>query len=486
MANQTTQFKRTVSGTINSGMRSMFGGDGRRYFIIEHKDDSPTHRQGEQQKLIVDEVLIGRDKKCQVLIDEKFGTVSREHAVIVRTGDQWKIVHQSSTNDTFVNGQRVASEQILQNGDEIQLSYNGPRLGFIIPQGEQSYVKSIGMTARMDLFRKQALRPYRTAITLISLLLLLVVGGAIAWGVVSSKKNKADMENIEKENAKLQDQINANKDVPFENMPFEDYVYYIKLTDITITAKKGTPAYNLMEGPVWTYHFSDKAPLATGFITEDGVFITARHVIEPWAYLSEDVLGDEKNPLYVAAVLIYEGKDPETGREIKMGGVIDATYQVESKTGDRHTFHFRDFTVDQNPYKDVTVTSTNRDPYYVKQVMADNDYAYSKTSVKNSNIKVDKDLSTRIPSGKRLNVLGFPNGIGADPNNVRPQYTYATTSNTGLLHGQIPVTGANYEKGNSGGPVFCEKDGEYYVVGVVSSRIGQNGGVIIPISSINY
>ncbi|MBR6903796.1 MAG: hypothetical protein IKN32_03000 [Bacteroidales bacterium] len=26
MANQTTEFKRTVSGTINSGMRSVFGG----------------------------------------------------------------------------------------------------------------------------------------------------------------------------------------------------------------------------------------------------------------------------------------------------------------------------------------------------------------------------------------------------------------------------------------------------------------------------
>ena len=62
MANQTTEFKRTVSGTINSGMRSVFGGEGRRYFIIEHKDDSALHRRGEQQKMIVDEVFIGRDK----------------------------------------------------------------------------------------------------------------------------------------------------------------------------------------------------------------------------------------------------------------------------------------------------------------------------------------------------------------------------------------------------------------------------------------
>jgi hypothetical protein len=203
MANQTTQFKRTVSGTVNSGMRSMFGGDGRRYFIIEHKDDSATHRRGEQQKMIVDEVFIGRDKKCQVLIDEQFGTVSREHAVIVRSGDQWKIIHRSSTNDTFVNGQRVMGEQVLQNGDEIQLSQNGPRLGFIVPQGDQSLVKSIGMTARLDLFRQQALRPYKTAVALITTLLVLAIGGAIAWAVISNKHHKADMENLAGENANL-------------------------------------------------------------------------------------------------------------------------------------------------------------------------------------------------------------------------------------------------------------------------------------------
>lgn len=478
MANQTTQFKRTVSGTVNSGMRSMFGGDGRRYFIIEHKDDSATHRRGEQQKMIVDEVFIGRDKKCQVLIDEQFGTVSREHAVIVRSGDQWKLIHRSSTNDTFVNGQRVMGEQVLQNGDEIQLSQNGPRLGFIVPQGEQSLVKSIGMTARLDLFRQQALRPYKTAVALITTLLVLAIGGAIAWAVISNKHHKADMENLAGENAKLQDEIVANKPIPFPQAELEKYVYTIKLINFTVTAPEKTyTKAKFPAGPVWTYNYDNDAddqypaPVGTGFLTNDGYFITARHVIEPWEYFKLDE--NSSNPLNVATLYV------------RLGGTIDATYQIERKDGYRQTLHYRDFTVDKSRNKDLNNTATDADPYKVKYMLSNNDYAYSRMpSDKDNKIVLNDDLCENMEPNTPLHILGFPRAMGAKTNKVEPQYTSATTTSRGLYEGSIPVTDANFEQGNSGGPVFCEKDGQFYVVGIVSSAIGNNHGVIIPISSV--
>lgn len=470
--NKTTQFKRSVAGTINAGMRSVFNGDNSRYFIIEHKDDSGLHRRGEQQKIIVDEAFIGRDGKCQIRIDDQFMTVSREHALIVREGENWKIIHRSQTNDTFVNGQQVMGEKVLQNGDEIQLSANGPRLGFIIPQGEQASTKSIGMTQRLNLFRQQALKPYKTAIAVISTLLVLAIAGVIFWIVYSNNHP----------NTIVEVQENAPE---FQVSDYENNVYYIRLSDITVSTPDGTDSYVInLNNTEYTHHYNNdgqekyKPVVGTGFLTDDGYFITARRVVEPWAYIALYDLDtwsvDADNPLKLAA------------RFSSYGGIVDATYIAESKSGDRITFHFRDFTVDKNKYKQVTVTSTDKDPYQVKQAMSENDYAYVKTPKRGSTIVVDKDYSNKVPSGEKLHVLGFPNAIGVESNHVQPQYSFATTSNTGLMHGSIPASGANYEEGNSGAPVFCEKDGKFVVVGILSSTIGKNGSVIIPMSSVPY
>lgn len=505
MANQTTQFKRTVSGTINSGVRSVFGGEGRRYFIIEHKDDSATHRRGEQQKLIVDEVFIGRDKKCQVLIDEQFGTVSREHAVITRVGDQWKLIHRSNTNDTFVNGQRVMGEQLLQNGDEIQLSYNGPRLGFIIPQGDQSLVKSIGMTARLNLFRQQALRPYKTALTLLTILFCLAVAGLVTGLVLANKETKltqaelgevkvqaaADKRAADEEIASLKKNIaylasrgsgsgghanvqgSKNSKVDYGGMlkPFESNVYFMKMTKLVFKCDEGTTAYDLISDEYpdgrWEYYFKDdEAPIATGFVTSDGYFYTARHVVEPWAYYA-NLADEEKTAAFILANLL-----------IHYGGRVDATIEAVNNIGDKIVMNYSDFSVVSK--NDVKYDIGDGLNIYLAN---GSDYAYRRIN-RSSAIQPNPQLSKSIPAGTRLEVLGFPNGTGSDNNDIRPQYTYATTSNDGLLHNVIPVTGANFEPGNSGGPVFYKDGNNYYVVGLVSTRHGRSSGSIVPFSTI--
>ena len=78
---QATNYKRTLGGSIGAGMKSVMGGDGRRYFILEHKVSSKYHKAGENQKIIVDQIEIGRDPKAQVRFDESFNTVSRYHSL---------------------------------------------------------------------------------------------------------------------------------------------------------------------------------------------------------------------------------------------------------------------------------------------------------------------------------------------------------------------------------------------------------------------
>ena len=165
MNTKTVQYKRTLRSSVGAGVSALFNGDGRRFFILNHKDNSKYHKAGESQKIIIDQVELGRDSNCQVRFDdENFKTVSRRHAAIVKDGERWKLVHLSTTNSTLVNGVPVTTEKYLENGDEIQLSIGGPRMGFIVPAGKQSLVSSIKMTERLELFRKQALRPYKTAL----------------------------------------------------------------------------------------------------------------------------------------------------------------------------------------------------------------------------------------------------------------------------------------------------------------------------------
>ena len=184
-------YKRTVAGSVGAGMGAIFNGSGRTYYILEHKTSSKYHSAGESQKIIIDQIEIGRDASCQVRYDESFDTVSRKHAAIIRDGNNWQLIHLSTSNPTLVNGRPIQGSYYLQSGDEIQLSVNGPRLGFIQPQGKQGLTSSIKLTERMNLFRQQALRPYRRAIWALTALLILVILGFGAWNYKLTLDNKA-------------------------------------------------------------------------------------------------------------------------------------------------------------------------------------------------------------------------------------------------------------------------------------------------------
>lgn len=70
--------------------------------------------------LLADRLTIGRDAGNDVVIPDR--RVSRWHAEIVRVGTDFIVRDCGSKNGTFVNGERVAEERRLQDGDEIQVA----------------------------------------------------------------------------------------------------------------------------------------------------------------------------------------------------------------------------------------------------------------------------------------------------------------------------------------------------------------------------
>lgn len=551
MANQNS-YKRTVAGSVGAGIGAIFNGSGRTYYILEHKTTSKYHNAGESQKIIIDQIEMGRDSSCQVRFDESFETVSRKHAAIVRDGENWQLVNLSNSNPTLVNGQPIQGHYYLQSGDEIQLSVGGPRLGFIVPQGKQGLTSSIRLTERMNLFRQQALAPYKRAIwTLASLLLLAVVGFSI-WTYmlnkdlqeqkditknlleqvdeydkkieeIESKAEKtpeleaqlAELKNkrvqatgrintIIKNDPKLLDELDDLKDklqkviVP-EPDPEPDPVIDVPKPDdpgvggVTDLRQSYNNIYRIIVEEITLERdgMSRSAGIAlndidcgTGFIMDNGTFVTARQNIQPWIYING---------------IAPSGWRARVAQFVAMGFDVNMKFTAYSTLGPSQKIEFKSRDFDLPEAGDVisaTISLSRSDWEYVQGL----GFTVSKEELKRtgSDIKInaargrsyalyrgtgrsgivtDNGISQSISGAHDIEICGYTN------NNVQNlagavEYYKTSTSNADLKQGTIKTQGAPGAAGYLGAPAFVkDENGVYSVVGVY---VG--GHSIVPIS----
>lgn len=487
---KTTQYKRTLRGSVGAGVDALFNGNGRRFYILEHRDASKYHKAGESQKIIIDQIELGRSASCQVRFDETFETVSRRHAAIIREGNRWKLVQLSTTNSTFLNGRPIENEWYLESGDEIQLAVGGPRLGFIVPAGKQSLVSSIRLTERIPLIAKQALIPYKRALWIMAAIMIIAIGGLTTWNILMQKdfnqqieQAKQSLISISGKNAELDSLLRASKceqerldsllDVyrnkpaitkvvyPDDNLDqllskVEDDVFFIRTTKVVVTDGEET-----IEIPNYGW-------IATGFLASDGRFITAKHCIEGWKFD-----GGTPNDIEALAMCAFAMNTS--------GCKIVAYLEARSKTKTL-SFKSTDFTMERGTERSVNITD---DIVWHFEKGEHADWAYVRTDQK-GNIIVDEELSANLPVGADLHVLGFPHGWGAiDTYNFNCQYGSCKTSQKGLENGIIRVSARNYESGNSGGPVFYNDHGKLKAVGLVSYGKGEFHGGIVSLSNLH-
>lgn len=517
MAGHTTKpYKNTFSGSVGAGMGSLFSPNGRKYYILEHKVTSKYHRAGESQEIIVDNIELGRDSHCQVRFDESFKTVSRHHAGIVKDGDMWKLVQISKTNSTFLNGRPVKTEWYLQNGDEIQLSVNGPKLGFITPTGKKSTVGSIGLTRRLSLFRQQALRPYKTAITVLSCVLVLAVGGLGTWNYMlkedliaqgqvlaqeidANKANKAKADSLANEliasNKKMKDYEEKIGELSSETAKAKEQARIARAAAAraAATAANGGASGDAdMEKQCYPYTYAiyqvkqvikqpngetqvddDVRLVGTGFLLSDGKFVTARHVTETYYYFHVNWGNKDIN-----ALLEFQNA------VVHNGGDITTTFVAVSSTGDKFQFSDKQCVVDRSQDASGTKQLQNGMNVVLKAAnVATTDWAYVKVS--KSGMPFDANLSANLNAGTPLKILGFPLGRGGEnPSAVSPIYSRAEVARKGLdVNGTIMASNDDTQSGNSGGPVFVVQEGKFTVVGILSGSTAGKGR-IVPIKCV--
>lgn len=73
---------------------------------------------GDEFYIEKDEFIIGRSPESDVLLDDI--TVSRKHALLIKDGDDYRLLDAGSLNGSYLNG-NIVEEAILSNGDRIQI-----------------------------------------------------------------------------------------------------------------------------------------------------------------------------------------------------------------------------------------------------------------------------------------------------------------------------------------------------------------------------
>jgi putative ABC transport system ATP-binding protein len=131
---------------------------------------SPSTALGSSHLLSpLQETVIGRDPRCQIVLDSHFGQVSRRHASIrIRQDDPvatWELCDLNSSNGTYLNGRALAGCQQLQGGDRIQLGHQGPEFCFELQSSQGADLERVKPVPQALEPGYPAVPPYVSAIT---------------------------------------------------------------------------------------------------------------------------------------------------------------------------------------------------------------------------------------------------------------------------------------------------------------------------------
>ena len=91
----------------------------KRPFPWLRSSSSRAPNKGGASELEDAQVILGRNRDCQVVID--YPAVSREHAHILLIQGKYYIEDRESRNGTFVNNQQIAGRTLLKNNDRIKI-----------------------------------------------------------------------------------------------------------------------------------------------------------------------------------------------------------------------------------------------------------------------------------------------------------------------------------------------------------------------------
>lgn len=461
--------KKTARKTFSQTIKNVVARKASDRFILKYLNNSKDYKMGQEQTIVSEHILMGRDSTCEVRFGNKYDTVSRIHASISKEGDEWKIKNLSKSNPTLINGNPVNKAWYLSSEDVIQLSYEGPKLRFSVPSPAEK--KSIPWSV---VIKEQVIRPYKKYVIAASVFFALVISSLVYLIVRQGQTIEQQIADIEfiKAATKKQSEVSqarldsirevyekeiekekkASRPIGKKIAPYFNDIWYIYATGVA-TVFEGKADYD--ENFNWS---------GTGFLLDDGRLVTAGHVIKPWLY---GVSEDDTSKIWLN--LLDDGV-----------GEVRVDFVAISPDGKKIDFSTNDAIMSRSRFSKEFQLSGN--DYEVKEVEPENDWAWIKTKYRGK-LSASYKTSTKLNISDRLHILGYPYRLGVSDKGMAPLYSSSDVSTKGLSYGMIQLTNRNFEHGNSGGPALFEENEKLKVVGIVSSGINSLG-FLVPISKI--
>lgn len=214
-----------------------------KYYSLRFRTNDALHKRGDKFNYADSSLFIGQTPECELRLPQHPDYVDTCYAVITRNGDSWDIIRQESNASIIVNNEPLGIIRHLHDNDRI--IFDKTELQFSISQGtpEALYVNHRSSTTIWGMF---------------------AILGCILLSII----------------AYIYLQHRPTRDIFKEEI---SSIYIIKVDSVYVYRAAGDTCIKL-----------NRASIGTGFVTDNGYFVTARHCIEPWLAMENELRDDFK------------------------------------------------------------------------------------------------------------------------------------------------------------------------------------------------
>lgn len=405
-----------------------------RHYALRFRSGDSIHNKGDIQYVSQRVLHIGQTPECELKLPIHPDYDDVCYAVIVKEENtsSWKIIRQNRDAAILVNGMPL---QLVQNmNDNDRLNFDNTEVVFTVEEGDAPTAQYIKYKAPVWIWAAFAL-------------IFLFISGIMLNIYEKSKTTMALYDN----------EVGS--------------IYMVEADTMLVLS---------MQGDTLDIIPANRAFVGTGFVTEEGYFVTARHCVEFWLGLESEL---RPNLYDIESYIVRKAIDAEMDSTIRLVSKL----RITANNGER-VWHYTsdDFTMDKSR-DNLYDCGDYETPYIWRSVVSLfekrdaelGDVAVMKWLHGNGNIKLeapDKLYETETV----LCSFGYPQSEN------QGKAMFAVDEGKIYQQKETPdecfICTKGFDPGFSGGPVFA-KDYKK-VVGIVS-RSSDNHTLLVPVSQVH-